>query len=147
MFYKNIKIKHKILELTEKAVSEITKEPVQSNKNIVFVLNDLQMNESIENIIRDMDGKVYFGALGIADDNADICLENYFDVSPLINLVKDVTVLICQKTQDNRCVVVGCMLNAEIRRKFVSFDWQNCSQQIICDAENAFIVPKNKRKL
>lgn len=145
MFYKNIKIKNKILELTEKAVSEITKEPVQSNKNIVFVLNDLQPNESIENIIRDMDGKVYFGALGIADENSDICLENYFDVSPLINSVKDVTVLICQKTQDNRCVVVGCMLNAEIRRKFVSFDWQNCSQQIICDAENAFIVPKNKR--
>ena len=58
---------------------------MRKNMNNVFVLNDLQAGEEIEDIICDMDGKTYFDATRITDDNSDICLEKYFDVSPLIN--------------------------------------------------------------
>ena len=115
------------------------------NMNNVFVIKDLQANEDIENFICDMDGKAYFDATHITNDNSDICLEDYFDVSPLITVIKDVTVLICQETTKDKCVVVGCMKNAEVLRKHVNYDWLNCRKQIICDATDAYIVPKNKR--
>lgn len=113
--------------------------------NKIFVLNDLQVDENIEDFICDMDGKTYFDATSITDDNSDICLEKYFGVPPLITIIKDITVLICQQTTKEKCVVVGCMKNAEIRRKHINYDWFNCRKQIICDAANAFIVPVNKR--
>lgn len=113
--------------------------------NRIFVLNDLRADEEIEDFICDMDGKTYFDATRITNDNSDICLEKYFDVSPLITTVKDITVLICQEIAKGKSVVVGCMKNAEIVRKHVNYDWLNCRKQIICDATNAFIVPKDKR--
>ena len=115
------------------------------NMNSIFVLNDLQIGENAEDFICDMDGKVYFDATRISDDHADICLEKYFDVSSLISVIKDITVLICQDVTKDKSVVVGCMKNAEIRRKHINYDWLNCRMQIICDADDAFIVPKDKR--
>ncbi len=112
------------------------------NMNRVFVLNDLQADEEIEDFICDMDGTTYFDATRITGDNSDICLEKYFDVSPLITVIKDITVLICQETTKGKSVVVGCMKNAEILRKHINYDWLNCRKQIICDAANAFIVDR-----
>lgn len=115
--------------------------------NKVFVLKDLYADENIEDYICDMDGKTYFDATRISDEHADICLEKYFDVSPLIRVVSGITVLICRETSGGRCVVEACMRNAEIHRKHVNYDWMNCKLQIICDAGDAFIVPKNKRNM
>ena len=113
--------------------------------NNYFVVTDLYEDENIENFLCDMDGKTYFDATCITDDKSDMCLEKIFDVSPLITIIKDVTVLICQETSKGNCVVVGCMKNAEILRKHINYDWHNCRKQIVCDATNAFIVPKSKR--
>lgn len=65
--------------------------------NKIFVINELQKEDNIEDFVCDMDGKTYFDATCITDDKSDICLEKYFDVSPLITVIKGVTVLICQK--------------------------------------------------
>lgn len=117
----------------------------RKGSNSVFVLNDLKIDENIEDFVLDMDGKTYFDATRITDEQSNICLEKYFDVSPLITMIKDITVLICQDTKNGKCVVAACLKNAEIRRKHINYDWQNCRLQIICDAKDAFIVPKNKR--
>lgn len=113
--------------------------------NNYFVVAELYKDENIENFLCDMDGKTYFDATRVTDDKGDMCLEKFFDVSPLITIIKDVTVLICQETGKGNCVIVGCMKNAEILRKHINYDWHNCRKQIVCDAVNAFIVPESKR--
>ena len=115
-------------------------------KEKVLVINQFKEDENPREFIFDISGKSYTDSYFISEKNEGIPLEEIFDVSVVINYVKDVTILLCQKTGRGKSIVVACMKNAEIYRYPFHANWLFCNYNIVCDADDCFFLEPNERE-
>ena len=114
-------------------------------KEKVLVINQFNENDNPRDYVFDISGKSYTDSYFISEKNEGIPLEEIFDVSVVINYVKDVTILLCQKTGMGKSVVVACMKNAEIYRNSFDANWLFDKYNIVCDADDCFFLEPNER--
>lgn len=113
--------------------------------NAVLIIKEFNNECLAEDYFFEINQKVHFGLFSIEDDDGSIDLVKIFGVSPILDTVKDLTILICHE-EKGKCFATAVMKNAILFKKQYNLNWRFGDFNAECISDDAFLIPPKQRK-